>query len=932
MKKLFILVAVLFSTATLGSGQQMPPLPADPAVRVGKLDNGLTYYIRHNDKPAQRAEFYLATNVGAIQETPDQDGLAHFLEHMCFNGTKNFPGKGILNYLESIGASFGGNVNASTGVEQTIYLLNNIPIVRETVIDSCILIMHDYSHFVTLDPAEIDAERGVILEEKRSRNDASWRVREKAGKYLYGDTKYADCTVIGSEENLRTFKPESLENFYRTWYHPDMQALVVVGDVDADYVENVIKRTFADIPPAENPKAKDVITIPALDTPAVGIITDPELTSSTIEVYWEDEALPEYLNNTQVGFVTELVKDIISTIMNERFSDISSKPGAPFLNAGIGIGELCETCEAVYTASTFKDGEVATAFEAMLTEMEKMKRFGFTDDEVQRAKDELLSQYESNANKAETRKNSEFVMPLINNFFDNKPYMEPATELEIAKVFLAQIDASSINQMAAQVLSDNMVILYTAPEREGLVHPTEAQLLEVVEKVSSSEIARNAGEELPSEFISAKSLKGSKVARREAYKYGSELITLKNGVRVVLLPVDYEKDRISLSLTKKGGQSIIPDADMASFESNILNAYTNNTGVGAFSKTTVGKMLSGKQVNAAPFIGSYTHGISANSTTKDAETMLQLVYLYFTQPRFDAYEFQNGIDQLEAILPSMVRQSNYKLQKAIYENVFTKKRSPLISEESVKMASLPTIERVYRNTLFKDAAGTTVYIVGDFDKEEMLALVQKYIGSLPKGKKAADWAYLGDGFVSSSRTVDFKAEMQTPMVTVLQCYISQDKPYSMQTEVNYDALAYILNMVYTETLRENEGGTYGASAVAEVSNEPYEYRIMQVVFQTNEESADKLRTIAVDGLKELAVNGPTAEHFDKTVKNLEKNIPESRIRNSYWAGALSIFDLNGVDTDAEREAAVKALTPEMIRQTAKELLESANVELVMRPE
>ena len=273
-KKILMIAAVLFGSAAFAFGQSVPNLPNDPATKVGKLENGMTYYIRHNDKPEGRAEFYLATNVGALQEAPDQDGLAHFLEHMCFNGTKNFPGKGILNWLESIGASFGGNVNASTGVEQTIYLLNNIPLVRPTVVDTCLLIMHDYSHFVTCDPKEIDAERGVILEEKRSRNTADWRVREASSKYIFGDTKYATTTVIGSEENLKTFKPESLTNFYHTWYRPDMQALVVVGDFDVDEVEAKIKKTFADIPAAENPKEKDIILIPENKEPIIGIITD----------------------------------------------------------------------------------------------------------------------------------------------------------------------------------------------------------------------------------------------------------------------------------------------------------------------------------------------------------------------------------------------------------------------------------------------------------------------------------------------------------------------------------------------------------------------------------------------------------------------------------------------------------------------------------
>ena len=443
--KFFMIAAVLFSTAALASGQQMPVLPNDPAAKVGKLDNGMTYYIRHNDKPAGRAEFYLATNVGALQEEPDQDGLAHFLEHMCFNGTKNFPDKGILNWLESIGASFGGNVNASTGVEQTIYLLNNIPLVRPTVIDTCLLIMHDYSHFVTCDPVEIDKERGVILEEKRSRNTASWRMREQSSPYIYGDTKYATTTIIGSEENLKNFKPESLTNFYHTWYRPDMQALVVVGDFDVDEVEAKIKSTFADIPAVENPRQKEVIRIPDNEEPVIGVLTDKENNNTSISVYWKSEPMPEEMNNTAIGMLTNVVKNLVSNIMNERLSDLSAKSEAPFLDAGFGMGKLCESCEVVLAQVDCKEGRALESFASLLSETKRMSLYGFSDSEVERAKTELLSQYERAANSADTRKNGEFVMAMIYNFLDNEPFMDPAVEYELAKELLGQINAAVLN-------------------------------------------------------------------------------------------------------------------------------------------------------------------------------------------------------------------------------------------------------------------------------------------------------------------------------------------------------------------------------------------------------------------------------------------------------------------------------------------------------
>ncbi len=931
MKKILILAAALFSAAALGNAQQLQQLPNDPETRVGKLDNGLTYYIRHNEKPAQRAEFYLATDVGALQELPDQDGLAHFLEHMCFNGTKNFPGKGILNWLESIGASFGGNVNASTGVEQTIYLLNNIPLVRPTVVDTCILIMHDYSHFVTCDPEEIDKERGVILEEKRSRNDAQWRMREASYPYIFGDTKYATTTIIGTEENLKTFKPESLTNFYHTWYRPDMQALVVVGDIDVDYVEACIKRTFADIPAPVNPKQKDVITIPDNEQPAIAILTDPENRNTSITAYWRSEARPEELNSTPVGLMTDLVEDIVNIAMNERFEDIAAQPDAPFLQGGFGIGNLCETADAVIAQVACKDGEALSAFAAGMLEAEKLRRFGLTEDEVERAKTELLSQYESAAKKASTRTNSEFVMPMIYNFFDNDAFMDPEMEYQFVQMLLQQLPAEVVNQMAQQMITrENLVVIYQAPEKEGLAHPTVEQIQAIIDAVENAQIEQAAGEEIPESFLDPATLKGSKNAKVKAGIYDSRTFTLKNGMRVWLLPTDHEKDRITFSLSKDGGRSLLSDEELFSFDSNIWTLYLQNTGIAEFPATTVRKMLAGKQLSVTPAINEYTHGVSGSSTVKDFETALQLAYLYFAAPRFDENEYNQGMSQIKAVLPNLMTQSNYKLNKALYDYVYDSPRRFMLDDQVLDKASLATLESAYKR-LFADAAGARLVVVGDFDPDEIMPLIRKYAGSIPMSKTATKSAYRGDGISTANRVYDFKAQMSTPMVTVLQVY-NLLKPYSVADEAACDALSYILDMVYTETLREDEGGTYGASSSAEVSNKPDERHTMQVVFQTNVDSADKLRELARSGFNEIAKNGPTADQFDKTIRNLQKTIPEQRQKNNYWSSMIQLNARYGFDYDKEYEAAVNALTPEKIQAAAQELLDGNFIELVMRPE
>ena len=733
MKRLIIFAAALI-TAVSTFGQT--PLPNDPAVKVGKLENGLTYYIRHNDKPAQRAEFYLATNVGAYQEADDQDGLAHFLEHMCFNGTKNFPGKALLEYLQSIGAEFGRNINAATGFEQTYYMLNNIPVVRESIVDSCLLIMHDYSHFVTCAPEEIDAERGVILEEKRQRSDASWRMFEKSLPYLYGDTHYARRTLIGGEDQLKTFKYESLTNFYRKWYQPDMQAIIVVGDIDPDAVEAKIRSIFSDIPAPAVPTVKDEPAIPGNTEPIVGIITDPEARNSRIDILWKHEPLPLQFNNTDAAFLNDLLLSIISNIMDERFNDIAAAPDAPFFGAGFFTRDLCNSCEAYQAAVLFKDGTAVEGFTALMTELEKMKRFGFNDGEVQRAKDNIINAYQKAVEAAPTRKNSELVQPLINNFFDNEAYMTPEVELQLVQQVCTMVNAQLLNQVVAQLLpSENIVITYQGPEKEGLVNPTEEELVNVLSAVAAAEIEANVEENLNEPFLDADALKGSAVKKeKKSYRDAVEW-TLKNGMKVVVLPTEYKKDQIIFNIALEGGKTHIATTDLVSFEDNIWSLYLQNTGISKFSGTQVPKMLAGKSLSVNPYISGIRHGVQGSCVTKDLETALQIAYLYFADPRFDQKEFDAGIQQIKAILPNIASNPDFIFQqetnKVIYGN---NPRVVDINEEVLANADLATIERVYRE-LFKDAAGATMTIVGNVDPEAIKPLVEKYIGSIKKNKK-----------------------------------------------------------------------------------------------------------------------------------------------------------------------------------------------------
>jgi len=914
---------------------QMPKIPNSDQFRTGNLDNGLTYFIRHNELPAGRAEFYLATNVGAIEEEyPSQDGLAHFLEHMCFNGTEHFPDKAILDYLRSIGAEFGRNINASTGFEETQYMLNNIPVARASVVDSCLMILADYSHFVLNQPSEIDAERGVIIEERRTRRNASWRNMEAALPYYFGpDTKQASCTLIGTQEHLETFKPESLVEFYHTWYHPGNQAVIVVGDVDVDRTEAKIKEIFGAIPAKENPVKKPIQTIADHAEPRIGIITDPETTNPSIEIMWHSEALPESINATTTGLLTDMLEDLISQVASERFADITSKPGSPYLNGSFGFGDLIyEDIEATMADVALREDNILGGFKDFYTEIQRLFRYGISDAEFNRAKANIISYAETSANRASTRQNSEFIRPVINHFFDKDPLLEPQDRLDITKALLAQINAQIVNQVLAQAASaQNLVVVYTGPEKAGIATPTAEQLMAVMAEVEASEIAAPEGEEIPEAFLDPAALKGAAVSATGTGIYGSTEWTLGNGVKVIVYPTELTKDQIIFTYSKDGGRSLIATEDLPSFEDNVMSLFISNSGVSQFSGTTVSKMLTGKTLSVTPYLDDLDHGLTGSSTVKDLETALQLVYLYCTDPRFDPEEWQNGIDQLNAVLPNLENQPNYKFQTELYKTIYNNPRRFMVSSESVAKASLATVEKYWKE-FFTDAAGATMVIVGDVDMDSLKPLVEKYIGSLPANKEALKWIDRKEVVVKGQVVNEFAVDMQTPKSTVYQVW-SADMDHSYEKAAALEAISYILDMRYTNSLREEEGGTYGASTSASFADRrPTPYVIIMVGFDCKPALCDKLRQLAIDGIKDLAANGPTDDEMNSAKLNLQKNIPESRQRNSWWRSSIFLHETYGEDRDAAYEAAVNALDKDMLQKTLQEVLAQNNfVEVVMKP-
>lgn len=929
MKRIFTIIAAMAAAVSMFA---QTPLPNDPAVKVGKLDNGMTYFIRHNDLPAQKCEFYLVSDAGAINQGEGQDGLAHFLEHMCFNGLKNLPGKQMLEYLQSIGAAFGANINAGTGVDQTSYMLNNIPLVREGVLDTCLLIMHDYSHFVLNQAEEIDAERGVILEEKRTRNTAQWRFLEKSGEYIYGDCKYKNAfrDLIGSEENLRNFKPETLVDFYHSWYRPDKQAVIVVGDIDVDVVEAKIKALFADIPAVENPKQLETIIIPDNVEPRVGVITDPETQNNTCQFYWRRQSIPMEYRNTDQVFVMDLISQLFSRVMEERFTDITSRPDAPFLMAYAYDTHLIKTCDAIEGVIAFKNGADREAVQAFLYEMQKVKRYGVTEAELQRAKDNIISSLEKKVQGAESRKNPEFIYPIMGYFLGNEPYLEPATQLQLTQAVFSQVNAAVVNQVIASYITDNNVsIVIGGPSTAE--HPTAAEIAEIYKNSLTMDVEAPAAEEGLAALLDPATVKDGKVKKTARTIYGATEWTLSNGVKVVVLPTQHKKDQVLYKLQLPGGVSLISDEDLYSFENNILSCVVPASGVGQFSASDLPKVLSGKIASIMPFLGDDSHGFEGSSSPKDIETALQLIYLRFTQPRFDQDEYEVGLNQIRTVLPNLAKTPNFQFSQHIIKGMTPSPRALFIDDEVLAKANLETYKRVYRNVLLKDAAGAVLYIVGNVDLEAVKPMVEKYIGALPKGKKAAKFIDRGVRYRAGQFEDRFNTVMEAPKVSVFQFYNTGVKP-TVENSVICRSLSYILDMVYTDSLREEEGGTYGAGVSGKIDRFPVPSCYVYVSFDTNKEKAPTLEKLAVKGLKELAENGPSDDFFGRTVEMLKANLPQSRITNNFWLNNLEEYNRFGIDKDAEMEAAINSLTKEKIQALAKQLVESGNfTTVVMSP-
>ncbi len=934
MKKLTMLLVALTATASVMAQGPMTPIPADPELRTGKLDNGMTYYIRHNEKPKNQADFYILHDVGAIQEEDSQQGLAHFLEHMAFNGTKNLPGKQMIEYLETVGVKFGYNLNAGTTWDYTCYNISDVPTLRQGVIDSALLVLHDWSHFIALQPEEIDSERGVIMEELRTRDGASWRSTMSMLQALGKGTLYEHRNLIGYLDGLKNFHHDELEKFYASWYRPDYQAVIVVGDVDVDAIEQKIKTLMADIPaPAADAPKKAEIVVPDNEEPIVSIFTDPEMQGSRVQLFIKRRALPEEVNNTVQAEMLDVINSYMTVMENARLEELRMKPDAPFLGAGMGSGEVgvIPTLDAtIFTAAT-QDGALARGFEALYTELEKMRRYGFTQGEFERAQETLMRNAERSYANRNDRTNEEYVEEYLANYRRNSPVPDAKTEWQLDSMLIRNITVDAVNAVAQQFITPtNQVIFVTAPEKEGITNPTAEELLAIRDKVISSEVEAYEDNVVKEPLIpEGTKLKGSPVKKTTTDQtLGTTEWTLANGTRIVVKPTTFKADEVRMSATAKGGLSLLSDEEY--YMGEMMPSINAMSGIGRFSATELRKQLSGKSASVQNNTSEYASTINGSCSPKDLETMLQLLYLDFTSPRFDQNDYNTLINTLNAQLANVESNPDYLAQKRFLEVSYgNNPRRQMISQELVSKFDFAKLPAIYEK-LYPNANSFTFIFVGNVDLETLKPLVEKYIGSIPASKKT-DFVDDKASVVKGDVTEDFRVAMQQPKVNVHYLF-SGEMPYTFKNKLALTFLTQALNARYLVSIREEKGGTYGVQVYGTTDYIPAERYEMHIGFDTNEEMADELREIVMKELRQIADNGPLTEDIEKTREFLLKNWQNTLEQNGSWVGYLQSKYGSGLDFVREYKSAVEALTNADVQAMARKVLEDGNlVKVIMRP-
>ena len=925
---LLVLAVVLAMPVAAQKGEQ---LPVDQSIRIGKLKNGLTYYIRHNANPEKLVNFYIAQKVGSIQEEENQRGLAHFLEHMCFNGTDHFPGKGLINYLESIGVKFGADLNAYTSIDETVYNIDNVPVNVEGAIDSCLWILRDWADGLTLDGEEIDKERGVIHEEWRGRNTAMMRMQERMLADIFPGSRYGKRLPIGTMEVVDNFPHEVLRDYYETWYRPDLQGIVIVGDIDVDQVEKKVKKIFKGIKKAKKPAERVYYPVEDNKEMIFSQQIDKEQPNYMLQLMYKHDVAPRDQRNTK-EYIRENTKySFAMSMLNSRFSEIMSKENPPYLRAGVGYSGfgVTEMKKAFTVMVQCKPEQVNEAIPMVFTEVERARRFGFTEPEFKRLKENMIAGTERWYAERDKRTNDYYVQNCIRHFLDEVSMMAPEKEYELTLDIINSLTLEEINEvLPAMHRADNRVAVSFAPEREGAVYPGKKDIEMLLEMVGNARISAYEDNAVDAPLL-AELPAGGKVVKSEEGKWGSTVWTLSNGIKVVVKATDFQADNISLAGYKVGGVNRYPDSDKVNL--GMLSALSGIGGYGAFDATQLGKKLAGSTASASVGTNSLYDVVSAGCSPKDAEQMFQLLYLKYTSPRKDEKAFASYTTRLRNSLKDRDINPNTALNDtmvvALYGN--HPRVKPFVAAD-VDAVDYDRVLEIYKDRT-SDATGYMFFIVGNVDLEAIKPLVERYIGALPCNGRVENIEKTTVTKRTGVYRNNFKNKMENPTGTENIIYTGKIEP-SYRNRVVMSFLNQVLNIVYTEEVREKEGGTYGVGVRGSISKLPEgEYELM-VNFKMAPERREELAAIIVREFEKLAANGPVTEHVEKVRSYMLKSFEESQKKNGAWMSWLVGNYFENEDTYTGYEELVKGITNEDIRLLAKYILDQGNfIEVSMTP-
>ena len=911
-------------------------LPIDRNVRKGKLPNGLTYYIRHNTQTPNVADFYIAQRVGSILEEKQQRGLAHFLEHMAFNGTLNFPGDsikpGVVKWCESVGIKFGQNLNAYTSVDETVYNISSAPVTNRNIVDSCLLILHDWSHSLLLKDSEIDKERGVVHEEWRTRRAgmAVQRLMEDAVPVIYKGTKYEDCLPIGNMDIVDNFKYKDLRDYYAKWYRPDLQAIIVVGDVNVDSIENKIKTIFGAIPAPVNPTERIYYPVNNNDSIIVFTAKDKEQPTVNFSIYMKRDATPRNERNSEANYEDGYKSQLIMKMLNDRLKEIVKQSNPPFLSSSARDGSffLSNTKDAFSSSMMCKQDKIKEGIAALVAELQRARNFGFIQSELDRAKSETLRFAQNAYNSRDKKRNGHYVKMCLRNFLDEEPMMSAEDQLNEVTKLNSEIKLKDINSTVDKIITNNNeVVTIYGPDKNGFTMPSHSDIVSCIRKAQSKKYIPYIDKSVSSSLITAK-IKAGKIVSEKDWKHGYKLFTLSNGMKVYVRPTDFEADRINLYAFSLGGKSLYPVSDMPNL--NYIASSIAESGIGDFDATSLDKMLDGKTVKISPYIGEETEGLKGYSNIKDMKELFQLAHLYFTSPRKDKNAFASLMNRQSEFLTNRDANPSVSYNDSIISILYgNNPRMAPIKKESLPLVNYDRIMQIYKER-FADASDFSVILTGNIDMKTIRPLICNYLASL-KGYNSNEQIKDNHVYIrDANETHIFQKEQATPS-SLTSVFIKAKTEYNADNSLLIDVMSQILRMMYTDKVREEKGGTYGVSVNGELERYPYAEALMKISFRTDPEKYQTLIPIIYEQLNILAKDGPSEENLNKVKEYEYKTYGQVKITNDYWNYIAYNELFNKVDFDNNYLQRVKSLTINDIRNFAKKMLQPNNrIEITMK--